>query len=76
MGLVTLDLQGDRQISLVGRELSCTDDMSRETLFAEMGSDDDFCLVVDGRRDMLVQGVQDSGIGCAKLSVHIMSLRK
>ena len=49
VGLVALDLDSDRQVRLVGRELTCTDHVSRITPLAEMGSDDDFCFVVDGR---------------------------
>ena len=66
MGPVTLDLHSDRQIRLAGRELTCADDMSRETPLAKMGSNNDFCWVVfaAGGRDVLVQRVEDSGVGC------------
>lgn len=44
--------------------------MSRIPPHAKIGSDDDFCLVVDSWRDVVVKRVEDAGVGCANVSVH------
>jgi hypothetical protein len=61
MGLPTPDFQSDRQACLVG---PCADQVSREGTDA-VGSDDDVRFGVLGcrRRSMLVEVVQDFGVG-------------